>query len=67
MEKKSRQPQTARPQVSAKYFSVARSDASEPRPAAPTTGITIQIRLKSVAPTRLVTRKNTEFWLSAND
>jgi hypothetical protein len=67
VEKKSRQPQPAQPHVSAKYFSINRSDASEPRPSTPATGITIQIRLKSPAATRLVTRKNTEFWLSANE
>ena len=67
VEKKPRQPQALHPRVSAKYYSIARSDASEPKPSAPSTGITIQIRLKSAAPTRLVTRKNTEFWLSANE
>jgi hypothetical protein len=48
-----------------KHFSIARSDAGEPPKNQ--TGITIQIRLKSTAPSRLVTRKNTEFWLSANE
>jgi hypothetical protein len=69
VEKKTRQDQAApgtRGKVSVKHFSIARSDAGEP-PAKNQSGITIQIRLKSVAPTRLVTRKNTEFWLSANE
>ena len=68
MEKKTRQDQAApgpRNKVSVKHFSIARSDAGEPPKNQ--TGITIQIRLKSTAPSRLVTRKNTEFWLSANE
>jgi hypothetical protein len=67
VERKPRQHQPPQPRVSAKYYSIARSDPSDSAPAAPPTGITIQIRLKSAAPTRLVTRKNTEFWLSANE
>jgi hypothetical protein len=66
VEKKARQERSAQPQVSAKHFSISRSDTSE-KPSKNTTGITIQIRLKSVAPSRLVTRKNTEFWLSATE
>ena len=65
MEKKPRPSQAASPQVSAKYFSISRSDATDqPKTGA---GITIQIRLKSAAPNKLMTRRNTEFWLSAND
>lgn len=68
VEKKTRQDPAApgpRNKVSVKHFSIVRSDAAE-APKIPT-GITIQIRLKSAAPGRLVTRKNTEFWLSANE
>lgn len=68
MEKKTRQDQAApgpRSKVSVKHFSIARSDTGETTKTQ--TGITIQIRLKAVAPSRLVTRKNTEFWLSANE
>jgi hypothetical protein len=65
VEKKTRQPRSAPPQVSAKHFSIARSDAGETQPQN-LTGITIQIRLKSATPRQLVTRKNTEFWLTAN-
>ena len=52
------------PQVSAKLFSVVRSDTGEPKK---NPGITIQVRLKNTAPARLMSRKNTEFWLSATD
>jgi len=54
------------PQVSARLFSIARSDASTDQPKK-NGGITIQIRLKNNAPAKLVSRKNTEFWLSATD
>lgn len=53
------------PHVSAKLFSIARSDGGTP--GAKNTGITIQIRLKNTLPARLLSRKNTEFWLSASD
>lgn len=66
VEKKTRQERSAPPQVSAKHFSISRSDAADTSPKN-ATGITIQIRLKSAASGRLVTRKNTEFWLSANN
>jgi len=69
VEKKTRQDQAApgqRNKVSAKHFSISRSDANGVNSAGKT-GITIQIRLKSTAPTKLVTRKNTEFWLSATE
>jgi len=65
VEKKTRPQRSAPPQVSAKHFSISRSDAGEAQ-AKNSTGITIQIRLKSTAPSKLVTRKNTEFWLSAS-
>jgi len=68
VEKKTRQDQAAPGQknkVSATHFSIARSDAgTSPKTQ---TGITIQIRLKSVVPSKLVTRKNTEFWLNAGE
>lgn len=69
MEKKTRQDQAAargKSKVSVKHFSIARSDTGEAPPKGQT-GITIQIRLKAVAPNRLVTRKNTEFWLNAGE
>jgi hypothetical protein len=68
VEKKTRQDQAApgqRRKVSATHFSIARSDAGEAPKSQ--TGITIQIRLKTAAPSKLVTRKNTEFWLSAGE
>jgi hypothetical protein len=69
VEKKTRQNEVAAARVSAKHFSIARSDSPQAAAKNPT-GITIQIRMKSAAnaPTaRLLTRKNTEFWLTAND
>ncbi|MGZ8938026.1 MAG: hypothetical protein ACXW32_02315 [Limisphaerales bacterium] len=70
MEKKTRQDQAApgpRSTGSAKHFSISRSDAGETQAVKGQTGITIQIRLKSGAPSKLVTRKNTEFWLNAGE
>jgi len=70
VEKKTRQDQAApsqRRKVSATHFSIARSDAGEASSVKSQTGITIQIRLKTAAPSKLVTRKNTEFWLSAGE
>jgi hypothetical protein len=66
VEKKTRQQQAAPTRVSAKHFSISRSDANA-APSTHSTGITIQIRLKAAPESRLVTRKNTEFWLSASD
>jgi len=64
----SRTPSAGTTPVSAKSFSIARSDLA---PAAkPPGGIVIQIRMKSGAakppPGRMISRKGTEFWLTAN-
>jgi hypothetical protein len=70
VEKKTRQDHAApgqRSTGSAKHFSIARSDAGGPAAVKGHAGITIQIRLKSAAPSKLVTRKNTEFWLNAGE
>lgn len=70
MEKSTRKIGQPRPAtVSAKHFSVARSDAPVEGRKKTNSGIVIQIRLKNPAPIsgKLLTRKNTEFWLSANE
>jgi hypothetical protein len=67
VEKKIRNKQVVPPQVSARLFSVARSDSGDSKNSP---GIVIQIRMKAASTgpvNKLLTRKNTEFWLSAND
>jgi hypothetical protein len=69
VEKESRQRQSPGKPSSPRFFAVNRP-ASARQPADSSNGITIQIRLRSTEaprPARLLTRKNTEFWLSATD
>jgi hypothetical protein len=60
------------PQVTARVFSSGSDSREAPANTKSETlpGITIQIRMKTPpghAPGRLLTRKNTEFWVTAND
>jgi hypothetical protein len=69
VEQKSRNSQMTPKKVGARFFSVNRSDEGK-QSANSTPGITIQIRLKAAAPkagARLLTRQNTEFWVSATE
>jgi hypothetical protein len=70
VEKKIRANQQARAsRVTAQHFSIARSDAPENGVAKTNAGIVIQIRLKNpraAAASKLLSRKNTEFWLTAD-
>jgi hypothetical protein len=64
VEEKIRNKPAVSSRVSAKHFSIARSHAAEP---VKNSGITIQIRLKNPVSPKLLSRKNTEYWLSATD
>jgi hypothetical protein len=71
VEKKANSSQRLRkPQVSARYFSIARSEPPAEPSGGGSSGIVIQIRMKEPDQkprNKLFTRKNTEFWLSASD
>ena len=64
VEEKIRKPADSR-RVSEKQFSIARSSPGSER--GKNAGITIQVRLKNTVSARLLSRKNTEYWLSATD
>jgi hypothetical protein len=67
VEKKTSKRETPKQTEFREFFSVSRPDSSKLQASA-SPGITIQIRLKNPDfphSTRLLTRKNTEFWLSA--
>lgn len=71
MEKNTRKSEAPKPAAARPFFSVNRPDDGK-RSVNSSSGITIQIRLKNPQQPaeergRLLTRKNTEFWLSAND
>jgi hypothetical protein len=71
VEKNTRKSEAPNPGKARSFFSVNRPDDAK-KSVNSSVGITIQIRLKNPAQppaerARLLTRQNTEFWLSAND
>jgi hypothetical protein len=71
VEKNTRKSDAPKPGKARPFFSVNRPDEGK-KSVNSSVGITIQIRLRNpqqtpAERTRLLTRQNTEFWLSAND